>query len=361
MKKLRIGVLGLGEGRSVICAVQRSELWELGAICDLNEELCRERIQEFGLDTGYLTKYEDMLADPTLDVIGIYTPDQLHAKHIIMALEAGKHVVCTKPLMVDLTMAQELLDAQAKAGKHVFIGQSSRYFESTMRQRRDYEHGENGELVTVETQYVSDSRWFLERAWSHAEGFSWMYNFLIHAVDLALWYLPKVESVYGIGVTSSNSSSRGIMAPDTLKFLLKDESGICASVNGAYAVPALGVPTEHVISCTLRGTMGASKADCPLDYAHHFSKPGKFVHTSFENYDHLRPYYYPFGGDTHHAGEYQHYYEYFARCLAEDVTPLPDLREGIRTIAVMEAMQRSLKSGQVERVQGVLDDFGLTL
>ncbi|MBQ8653864.1 MAG: Gfo/Idh/MocA family oxidoreductase [Clostridia bacterium] len=361
MKKLRIGVLGLGEGRSVISAVEASEYWELGAICDLNEELCRERIREFNLGIGYLTSYEEMLKDDSLDVIGIYTPDQLHAKHIIMALEAGKHVICTKPLMVDLTMAQPLLDAQKKAGKHVFIGQSSRYFEAAMRQRRDYENGENGQLVTVEAAYVSDSRWFLERSWSHEEGFSWMYNFLNHAVDLAVWYLPHVEEVYGVGVTSANSASRGVMAPDALKFLLKDRSGICASVNGAYAVPALGTPTEHYISCTLRGTMGASKADCPFDYTHHFSKLGKHVDTTFENYEHLRPYYYRFEGDTHHAGEYQNYYEYFARCIEDGTTPLPDLKEGIRTIAVMEAMNRCLRSGQVEKVQPVLDEYGLVL
>ena len=359
MKKLRIGVLGLGEGRSVICAVQRSEMWELGAICDLNEELCQRRIEEFNLDIGYTTRYEDMLADETIDVIGIYTPDQLHAKHIIMALEAGKHVVCTKPLMIDLTMAQALLDAQKKSGKQVFVGQSSRYFESTLRQRRDFENGENGELVTVEAAYISDSRWFLERDWSHEKGFSWMYNFLIHAVDLAVWYLPRVETVYGIGSISSNSSSRGVMVPDTLKFLLKDESGVFASVNGAYAIPSLGKPTEHFISCTLRGTMGASKANCPLDYTHHFSKPGQRVSTTSENFNDLYDFYYPFEPDHHHAGEYQHYFEYFASCLENGETPLPDVKEGVRTMALMEAMRRSLASGQVEKVQDVLDEYGL--
>ncbi len=360
-KALKIGVLGLGEGRSVISAVQQSPYWEAGGICDLNEQLIEERKKEFGLTCPSYTDYNEMLKDESLDVIGIYTPDQLHARHIIQALEAGKHVVCTKPLMVDLSMAQALLRAQEKAGKHVFIGQSSRYFESAMRQRRDFENGENGELVTVETQYVSDSRWFLERDWSHEKGFSWMYNFLIHAVDLAIWYLPQVTEVYGIGVCSSNSSSRGIMAPDALKFLLKDRSGIGASVNGCYAVPALGQPAEHFISCTLRGTMGASKADCPLDYSHHFSKPGKFVTTTNENFNDKWSYYYRFEKDTHHAGEYQNYYEDFAKCLQEGRVPLPDLKEGIRTIAVMEAMNRSLLSGQVEKVQDVLDEYGLSL
>ena len=146
--KLCIGVLGLGEGRSVISAVQRSSLWELGNICDLNEKLCRERMAEFGLET-YTTRYEDLLADPAIDVIGIYTPDQLHAEHILMALKAGKHVVCTKPLMVDMTRAGELLDAQRTAGRLVFIGQSSRYFEAALHQRRDFEKGRHGELVTV--------------------------------------------------------------------------------------------------------------------------------------------------------------------------------------------------------------------
>lgn len=358
MRKLKMGVLGLGEGRSVISAVQQSALWELKQICDLNEALCEERVREFHLD-GYTTSYEEMLKDEEIDVIGIYTPDQLHARHILMALKAGKHVVCTKPLMVDLTMAKDLLKAQKESGKCVMIGQSSRYFEAAMHQRRDYEQGKNGKLVTVETHYVSDSRWFLERQWSHAEGFSWMYNFLIHAVDLALWYLPEVEEVYGVGVCSDNSLARGIAAPDALKFILKDKTGICASVNGNYAVPALGKQAEHFISCTLRGTNGASKAECPFDYYHHFSEPGIFQTTVHENFEERRAYYYRFGGETHHAGEYQNYLEYFARCLEAGQTPRPDLREGIRTIAVMEAMNRSLRSGQVEKVGEVLNDWNL--
>ena len=355
---LSMGVLGLGEGRSVISAVQHSRLWTLGCICDLNERLLMDRAEEFGV-SRCTTSYEDMLRDDSIDVIGIYTPDQLHAKHIIQALEAGKHVVCTKPLMVDLHRAKELLEVQQRTQKQVFIGQSSRYFEAAIHQRHDYEKGCHGELVSVETAYISDSRWFLERAWSHEEGFSWMYNFLIHALDLAVWYLPEIEEVYGVGVCSSNSASRGIHAPDSLKFLLKDRQGVCASVTGHYAVPALNKPTEHFISCTLRGTRGTSKADCPFDYAHHFTEPGIFNTTVTENYDERRAYYYRFEGDTHHAGEYQNYLEYFATCLLSGETPKPDLREGIRTIAVMEAMQRSLKSGQVERVSDVLSQWNL--
>ena len=358
MKPLSMGILGLGEGRSVISAVLASPDWKLGGICDLKEELCKKRAEEFGL-TGYTLRYEDLLEDPDIDVIGIDTPDPLHAEHIRMALEAGKHVVCTKPLTVSLEGARELMEVQRRTGKTVFVGQSSRYFEAAMHQRRDFEAGKNGELVTVETSYISDSRWFLERDWSHRPGFSWMYNFLIHAVDLAVWYLPRVEEVVGFGVTSSNSSSLGVEANDALKFLLRDASGVTASVTGAYAIPALAQPVEHFITCTLRGTMGASKADCPFDYGYHFSEPGKFKHTERENYEEKRAYYYRFEGETHHAGEYQNYLEDFARCLREGRTPKPDLREGFRTIAVMETMERSLRTGQVERVSETLRERGL--
>ncbi len=261
----KLGVLGLGEGRSILSAAKSSPLWEVAQICDLNEALCKERVSEFDLER-YTLSYEEMLQDPSVDVVGIYTPDPLHSLHIRMALEAGKHVICTKPLMVSLEGAAELLEVQRKSGKHVMVGQSSRYFEGTMRQREDYEAGRHGELVTVETQYISDSRWFLERDWSRQKGFSWLYNFMIHAVDLAVWYLPRVEEVYAMGVTSSNSEEYGIHCPDSLKALLRDQEGHTASVMGGYAMPSFKTAVESSISCTLRGTKGISRGGSDLRY-----------------------------------------------------------------------------------------------
>lgn len=110
-KKYRMGVVGLGEGRSIISAALQSDRWELVNICDLNEELCRDRINEFGLER-YTTDYDDLLRDENIDVIAIYTPDQLHGLHIRRALEAGKHVICTKPVLASLDEARDLLECQ---------------------------------------------------------------------------------------------------------------------------------------------------------------------------------------------------------------------------------------------------------
>lgn len=359
MKKLTMGVLGLGEGRSIISAVQHSEYWELGNICDLNEELCKERCREFSFDK-YTTSYEEMLQDASIDVIGIYTPDQLHAQHIKMALKAGKHVICTKPLMIDLDEANSLLEAQKESGKKVFVGQSSRYFEPARRQRMDYEAGKNGELETVEAHYISDSRWFLERDWSHQKGFSWMYNFMIHALDLAVWYLPEIEEVYGIGSVSANTKEKGVYAKDTMKFLLKDKNGHSAYVSGAYAMPTLGSAVEQSISCTLRGTKGVSRAGYPkLKYYTNFEPVQKTA--QLQEFQDMYGYYFRFENETHHAGEYENYIDEFATELFKGNTPKPDLKEGIRTLAVMEAMSESMESGQVVKVADILKRRNISL
>jgi predicted dehydrogenase len=112
MKKLGLGVLGLGEGRSIISAGVHSDLWNVAALCDLNETLGRERCAEFGLPATLFTHSLDaLLANPAVDVVGIYTPDHLHAEHVLRVLRAGKHVICTKPFLNDLGHAREVLEA----------------------------------------------------------------------------------------------------------------------------------------------------------------------------------------------------------------------------------------------------------
>jgi predicted dehydrogenase len=351
MKKWTLGVLGLGEGRSIISAALQSELYELGNICDLDEILCQTRLEEFGLER-YTLNYTDMLEDPCIDVIGIYTPDQLHKKHMVMAMEAGKDVICTKPLMISLDDALELIEVQKRTGKTIFVGQSSRYFEPAIQQRKDYEAGLFGELVQVETQYITDARWFLDKPWSRQKGFSWMYNFLIHAVDLAVWYLPDIETVYGTGYVSENTTDFGLEVPDVLSFVLKDRNGKSAIVKGVYAEPVFDYDLEQSISCTLRGTKGLSRAGYPrLKYQRSFPE---LDICEVQNYNELHDYYFRFENESHHAGEYQNYIEEFAQLMNNNQKPTPDLYEGLRTLAVMEAMEESLVTGGAVHVADIL-------
>lgn len=353
---MNVGILGLGEGRSTMSAVLESKKLHLKNICDANEELCKYRCKEFGYDT-YTTNYEDLLNDKEIEIIAIYTPDHLHARHITKALEHGKHVVCTKPFIDDLKDAKALLDLQEKSGKKVFVGQSSRFFEPAKRQRKDFEAGEIGELITVESHYHADHRWFLEKKWALEDAFKWLYGGLSHPVDFIRWYLPDIEEVMGYGMISANGKKAGLKNEDTMHFIFKAEDGRIARVSGVYTSPIQPAARESGMSTVLRGTEGASQADYhELRYAI-TDKSGQEKVITWG--DSTIKYYFRFEGQSHHAGEYQNYMEYFADSIAEGFTAYPDMKEGIGTVALLQAMDESLKIGKPVKVGELLARYKL--
>jgi predicted dehydrogenase len=346
---LTLGILGLGEGRSTMSAALQSSKWTLKTICDMKEELCKQRAKEFDFH-HYTLRYEDMLNDPEIDVIAIYTPDKFHAEHIKQALLHNKHVVCTKPLIDDLSRAQELLDLQQKTGKKVFVGQSSRFFEPMKRQRADYEKGEIGELVTVEAYYHADHRWFLGKGWSLEKAFKWLYGGLSHPVDFIRWYLPNIEYVMGYGMLSPNGKAGGLHNEDTMHFIFKATDGRIARVSGVYTGPVQPVTRDSEMSCILRGTEGCSQGDyMDLRYA----ITDKTGEEKIVTWEHKLKHYFRFEGKSHHAGEYQNYLEYFADSIEQGFTAYPDLQEGIGTIAVLKAMEQSLETGMPVKVSAL--------
>ncbi|MBN2165923.1 MAG: Gfo/Idh/MocA family oxidoreductase [Marinilabiliaceae bacterium] len=344
---LKLGILGLGEGRSTMSAALKSDKLELKMACDMNEALCKQRAKEFDFH-HFTTSYQEMLDDSGIDIIGIYTPDHLHAQHIKLAFEYGKHVVCTKPLIDDLSVANELLDLSNKTGKKLFVGQSSRFFEPMKRQRSDFEKGLIGDLVTVEAYYHADHRWFLGKGWSLQDSFKWLYGGLSHPVDLVRWYLPDLEEVMGYGMLSSNGKKGGLKNEDTMHFIFKAKDGRIAWVSGAYSGPVQPQTRDSEMSCVLRGTEGCSQGDyMDLRYAITTNTGEEQIIT----FDHKLKHYFRFEGKSHHAGEYQNYLEYFVDCIENGKTAYPDLKEGINTVVVMQAMDRSLQTGKPEKIE----------
>ena len=355
---LKIGILGLGEGRSTMSAALESSKLQLVKICDRNEELCKQRAQEFNFH-DYTTNYEDLLNDKEIDIIAIYTPDHLHAEHVKQALNHGKHVVCTKPFIDNLADAKELLELSEKSGKKVFVGQSSRFFEPAKRQRADFEAGVIGELITVESHYNADHRWFLAKEWSLLQSFKWLYGGLSHPVDFIRWYLPNVEEVMGYGMISSNGKAAGLKNEDTMHFIFKATDGRIARVSGVYTSPTQPTQRESGMSVILRGTTGASQADYhELRYAvttHEGEE--KIIHWGDSTIKH----YFRFEGQSHHAGEYQNYLEYFVDSIEQNFVAYPDMKEGIGTVALLQAMDKTLKTGQPVKVSEILAEYNLTL
>jgi predicted dehydrogenase len=353
---LSIGILGLGEGRSTISAALQSDKIKLRMICDKDPALCKKRADEFKV-YEYTDNYQEMLEDKEIDIIAIYTPDHLHAEHISLALQHDKHVVCTKPFIDDLSKARELLALQEKTGKKVFVGQSSRFFEPYKKQRADFEAGLIGELITVESHYNADHRWFLEKKWALEESFKWLYGGLSHPVDFIRWYLPDIEEVMGYGMISANGKRAGLKNEDAMHFIFKAADGRIARVSGVYTSPTQPVQRESGMSCILRGTEGASQADYhELRYAITDKTGEEKIITWGDSY---LKHYFRFEGQSHHAGEYQNYLEYFADSIENNYTAYPDMKEGIGTVALLQAMDQSLKTGKPVAIREILKQYHL--
>jgi len=353
---LKIAILGLGEGRSTMSAALNSSKLELVKVCDRNEELCKQRAKEFDFHT-YTTNYDDILNDAEIDIIAIYTPDYLHAEHVKQALLHGKHVVCTKPFIDDLSKAKELMEISGQTGKRVFIGQSSRFFEPAKRQRADFEAGEIGDLITIEAHYNADHRWFLSKDWSLQKSFKWLYGGLSHPVDFIRWYLPNIEEVMGYGMISSNGKLAGLKNEDTMHFIFKSTDGRIARVSGVYTSPTQPSQRDSGMTCILRGTEGASQADYhELRYAI-TSKTGEQKIMNWG--DEKEKYFFRFEGQSHHAGEYQNYLEYFVDSIEQNFFAYPDMKEGIGTVALLQAMDRSLQTGIPVKIADILVEFNL--
>ncbi|HTB85238.1 MAG TPA: Gfo/Idh/MocA family oxidoreductase, partial [Candidatus Sulfotelmatobacter sp.] len=315
-----------------------------------------ERCREFDLAPDrFTTSLDELLGNKSVDAVGIYTPDHLHAEHVVRTLQAGKHVICTKPFLNDLSRAKDVLIAQEKSGKRVFVGQSTRFFAPFNRQRQHFLTGVFGELNTIETAYHADHRWFLEKPWAKQGTFKWLFGGLSHPADLARWYLPDIAEVMGYSSLSDNGREGGLKNDDTFHFILKSTSGKIARVSGCYSCPTVPSQRDSGMTCILRCANGASQADYhELRYSW---KCGK--HSVIERFEGEEDFYFRFGGQTHHAGEYQNYIEYFARCLQNNEVPKPDAREGVVTIALLVAMEESCATGRPVKISEVLARYGV--
>jgi len=125
---LRVGVLGCGPIAQAAhfesCNKARNA--ELFAICDVADDL-RERMAATFLPRKSYSDYSAMLADPDVDAIIVATSDAFHVRACELALEAGKHVLCEKPLGVAVEEVERLRDAVRKSGKVLQVGHMKRF------------------------------------------------------------------------------------------------------------------------------------------------------------------------------------------------------------------------------------------
>jgi len=122
-RKVRWGVLGTAKIaiEKVIPAMQRGECCEIAAVASRDANKAEQAAADLDIPKAY-SSYEDLLADPEIEAIYNPLPNHLHVPWSIRAAEAGKHVLCEKPVALDANQARKLFEAQARTG--VKIGEA---------------------------------------------------------------------------------------------------------------------------------------------------------------------------------------------------------------------------------------------
>ena len=123
MKKVRWGVLGVAKiaTAKVIPAMQSGELCEIVGIASRDRARAEAAATELNIPHAY-GSYEEMLADPGIEAVYNPLPNHLHVPLSILAAEAGKHVLCEKPIAMSTAEALQLIAARDRTG--VTIGEA---------------------------------------------------------------------------------------------------------------------------------------------------------------------------------------------------------------------------------------------
>jgi predicted dehydrogenase len=159
MKTIRTAIIGTGfMGRAHLEAIRRVEFVEAAAIAGRNIEAAQRLAEGFSIPTT-AADYHDILANPQIDAVHICTPNAQHFSMAKEALQAGKHVLCEKPLATTVDQAQELVSLAADKKLRNCVCHNLRFYPMVQQMRRMREAGDLGEILLVHGTYFQD--WLL--------------------------------------------------------------------------------------------------------------------------------------------------------------------------------------------------------
>jgi predicted dehydrogenase len=149
-RKVRWGVLGAANiaVQKVIPAMQRGEWCQITAIASRDMEKAEQAAADLDIPKAY-GSYEDLLGDPEVEAIYNPLPNHLHVPWSIRAAEAGKHVLCEKPVALDANEARKLFEAQARTGVQIGEAFMVRTHPQWLRARELVRAGRIGELRSI--------------------------------------------------------------------------------------------------------------------------------------------------------------------------------------------------------------------
>ncbi|MBQ8881971.1 MAG: Gfo/Idh/MocA family oxidoreductase [Clostridia bacterium] len=244
MKTVKIGVIGCGgiANNKHMPAYSANKRAELVAFCDIVEERAIKANEKFGNEnTKYYTDYKELLKDKSIDAVLVLTHNAEHCRITVDALNAGKHVLCEKPMAMNYEEAKKMIEARDKSGKILTIGYQNRFRPDSMYLKKLADEDTFGDIYYAEATAVRRRgvpTWgvFIEE---EKQGGGPLIDIGTHALDLTLFVMNNYEPAYCVGKTFhklNKQTNTGNMGGDwdPERFTAEDSAfGFVVMKNGA--------------------------------------------------------------------------------------------------------------------------------
>ena len=248
MSLLQAGIIGLGVGEQHISAYEAHPSFEVRSIYDTNKSKLSDVSRRYP-SINITGNSEEILRDPSIQVVSIASYDNFHAEQILMALNAGKHVFVEKPLCLFLDEAAKIAVAlrrrpDLKLSSNLILRCSPRFQDLKTR----IISGELGEVYAVEGDYNYGRIEKLTDGWrGELDFYSVILGGGVHMVDLIRWLTgAEVEEVFATGNRLATAGSR-FRHPDYVCTLLRLDNGMRAKVSANPFAAAQGFARELTV------------------------------------------------------------------------------------------------------------------
>ena len=316
--------------------------YAIRAICTRRREVLDGCMREFDVPFG-TTDYRELVRREDVDVVCVFSPDHLHAEHCAAALEAGKHVVCTKPMVTSLDDAKKLVALVREKGVKFLVGQTMRFDRQFQMAKKLFDDGDLGELIAVESHYVHDMRPVFEfTPWRLTVPQDLMFGGCVHSLDVVRAFGGDIDTVHANAVKGNLTQAYPL--PDNFFINVKFKSGVIGRVTGLYGIVH---PPTPMMQFGIYGTKGSLQADFTDN------EPGE-VRVVFDKLAGRKPLAARFEPERD-ASAYGHgatvvrYMRHFQECLDNNLDPSPGVVDGAKAVAAGVAAWESIKTDQVAR------------
>ncbi|HEV7743335.1 MAG TPA: Gfo/Idh/MocA family oxidoreductase [Pseudolysinimonas sp.] len=327
---LRVGLIGAGgiAGAHVQGYLANPGLTRLVAVADPVEASARRRAEPAG--AVVFDSYERMLAEADVDAVDICLPHHLHRDAIVAAAEAGRHILCEKPLCLSTAEAADVRAAVESAGVTLMCAHNQLFSPPVAKARELIAAGTIGEVYEVRTtdsfynDFDPDSMgWRAHTATSGGgelidTGYHPSY-LLLHLADAAPVSVAAMLSTHRLAFMEGE---------DSAQLLVRFANGVVGSLVTSWAY----TPTANTERFSVVGSLGSVHALGPT--LHLRIRDGESTEYTFEPVDEF-------------AAEIRH----FAESIASGRAPLHSHREGIQTLELILAAYRSAETGTIAQVE----------